>query len=216
MLVGDSHAINLYGVLASSGRWPFVVGVVRPGCRPQDAREDCRFDAITQFAGQGKQYFSLLMFHQSGAFFIPTGDSGAGADAVPLDDAAIRSAASYLDGLSAAFGGPVIWLGPRTEYRHDPRAVLTEGAPTRLPDRSDRDFAVLDGVLAEIAQSGRSYRYLSFSSVFSMPDDLLVEDCFLFRDQDHFSRCGERYLGRQLRRSEADPLFPPAEPGGSD
>ncbi|MGE3579712.1 MAG: acyltransferase family protein, partial [Vicinamibacterales bacterium] len=49
VVLGDSHAMNVYNLVAKANVSQFVVGFTKPGCRPQNDNPDCHYRAFGRF-----------------------------------------------------------------------------------------------------------------------------------------------------------------------
>ena len=50
--------------------------------------------------------------------------------------------------------------------------------------------------------------YISFNSLYQVPMNPMINDCFIWRDKDHFSRCGENIISQNdLFLSNIDSLL---------
>lgn len=202
LLVGDSHAMNLFNVLAKSKRYPFLIGVSQGGCRPHDPRPNCHYEGVDTLVEQYPEAFQAAMFHQSGSYLLLDGHGrpdawGAfveGAEFSP-DLEAIDAVWNYVRTLNQRV--PTTWVGPWAEGRVD-YAKATALDTTELNRVSLERFEQLDRV---IEARGPDLSYRSMVRALDLePEDFVVEgDCLLFGDADHFSPCGEDWLAGRLR-----------------
>lgn len=208
VVLGDSHAMNVYNLVAKANVSPFVVGFTKPGCRPQNDNPDCHYRAFGQFVDAHASAIGVVLFNQSGSYFLedPNGDLDTRRSFAPdtpfaLHEEGIVAAIDYLTALSARV--PVVWLGPYTDARVDFRdlSYLTRGL--HMSDVSLRHYALLEAELQRRSAAGRwPFRYVSLHALFSLPRNFLqVGPCVTFRDTDHFSGCGEDLLAPVVKRA---------------
>jgi hypothetical protein len=62
---------------------------------------------------------------------------------------------------------------------------------------SARIFSELEPIIAEVVSREGTVPYTSFEQVYNVPLHAFVGDCFIFRDIDHFSQCGEDLISRE-------------------
>jgi len=208
VILGDSHAMNVFNIFAKAGFHRFTVGLSQGGCRPHDAPPYCPYESLLAFAAEDPGRIRAVIFNQTGsalmrnaagtlrfAFFGAV--AGAGRQFEP-DWPKIEAVESYLRKLGRIV--PTVWLGPfpeaRVSYR-DPRIFRTG---FHMDEQWLRSFDRLEIALAgEHMAASAPYRFVPFSAVIKMDRDFLkVGRCLTFRDQDHLSNCGEEIIARHL------------------
>jgi peptidoglycan/LPS O-acetylase OafA/YrhL len=206
LVLGDSHAMNIFNSFSSANLAPFIVGVSQGGCRPYERGEHCHYEAFGEFLSRNHANISVVVFHQSGSHLLLdlTGmaDSQKSFEAdAPLIIAwdKINALDAYLQALSEKAN--VVWLGPFVEGRvilSNPRSF---GDSLLIPAKSIAAITTLDKSIKDFVSSKPStYRYISLAEILDIgPDSLKVGDCITFRDVDHFSKCGERLVGEKLK-----------------
>lgn len=219
VVIGDSHASNIYRALLSTGRYPFLVGFAKGGCRPFAPKPACPFAAAPAFFQLHAGQVSQVVFQVSGSHLILDPDGRADSDAafVPglqphfaLDD--IAKTIAYLSGLATDID--VVWLGPYAEARINLADPLNF-APRRLRFNpvSLQLFAALDERLKAQAAGRHGFRYVSLVDAFRFgADSLVIGDCLTFHDADHLSSCGEALLAPLVERALARPAAGPVTP----
>lgn len=210
VVLGDSHAMNLFNIVAKTELSPFVVGVAQGGCRPQANEPQCHYDGFDAFARAQAQAIRFVLFHQSGSHFVED-EKGEYGDDRAFEPGArtrfktdyIRLARDYVTALNRTV--PAYWLGPWPEarIRFRSRPVLLQGE-FRINPRSLAIFEALEPQIRALVDAPDGLppgHYLPFGDVLRMEADFLrVGDCLTFRDTDHFSRCGEDIVAREMPR----------------
>lgn len=204
VIVGDSHAMNIYNIAAKSKLSPFIVGVSQGECRPQDNRVDCHYDAFVSFLEKNTTNVAHVLFHQSGSYFIEDKhgivDSSLAfvqGQTYRFNEMYIDSTLHYVSRLNSLV--PTYWLGPFVEARVNlsRRDMLGRDALFINP-RSLQLFSQLDDAIKEQVARNPMFpvrHYLPFSGVkIISPEFLKVGECITYRDIDHFSLCGEDLL----------------------
>jgi peptidoglycan/LPS O-acetylase OafA/YrhL len=212
VVLGDSHAGNIYRTLRSTGRYPFLVGMHKGGCRPINPKPDCPYNAARQLMAEHGSQISQLVFHVSGSHFIldHLGRADNKAAFVEGNPATIftpdvAATAAYVASLPP--GPDIVWLGPFAEARVDFENP-ENFSPARLRfNRVSLDlFKKLDDLLKAEAAGQHVFRYVSLVDVLRFDkDSLLIGDCMTFADVDHLSSCAENMFGPAI----ADSLTPP-------
>ncbi len=209
VVLGDSHAMNVYNILAKTGKFPFVLGVSQGGCRPYDDVKSCHYRSFDQFMKSNHAMVATVVYHQSGSQFVE--DSGNNVDSQrafsgdfkSFSERRILGVLSYLKRLEDTNRDTaVVWLGPFIEYRSDPLAALSEyGRKLEVDPRSVEIFSKLENVIRKNVKDAAFARYVGFNEVFDVPLHAIQDGCFIFRDRGHFSRCGENLLGTRFLKN---------------
>lgn len=217
LVLGDSHAIDLFGVLKHSAPdHPFIVGLTQAGCRPHTPKAECRFDEIQAFL-KGNASFSAIIYEQAGFYLLRNdarvGDRkmirdvplGSALSGVYPNDEFIRAVFAFLDPLAATVS--VVWLAPRVEPHISEKAILRNGCTYsyRLRPGQDELFKALFARIREIGGQHSRIRVESQDVLygFDFSRDLLRCDAIYWSDGDHFSDAGERYFGSRVKLLQA-------------
>ncbi len=206
VVLGDSHAMNMYNALAQARLTPFLVGVSGPGCRPK-ATQDCYYTAFDELLVRNAGRIGIIFYHQSGSYLIrdeqgrvDSGDAFKPRRSRSIDRSAIGQVGDYLNKL-AGFA-PVVWLGPFVEARANLSnfaGMAKEGF--KLNPVAIKAFAELDAELERVhAKSRPRFGFLALGRVLGFSENSLLQgDCVMYRDADHLSRCGEGIVGAKLK-----------------
>lgn len=208
IVLGDSHAMNIYNAYRYANLSPFVVGLAQGGCRPYENKEYCNYGKFYNFLIQHKQAIKQIIYHQSGAYLVT--DSAGRVDSDELFNSHsdykinvqdIAKVEAYLNKLSKDFS--VIWLGPFAESRVDFENYKSFRSGFYMNENSIKLFKTLDDFLIQhIKNEENRFEYISLSSILDIEDNFLkTGDCITFRDKDHFSPCGEFIVGQKIKHS---------------
>lgn len=207
-VLGDSHAIDLFGIVASRPDRPFVVGFTKPSCRPHTVDRDCPYASFTAFVTDHPQSFAVTLFEISGAYLFTGADGLPGVqtaiERLPLDSTvpdlplARDEIAGVNDALSVlARQVPIVWVGPRVEPQVQLQWLVTRGCAKGLAIRSgtEANYVRLDSHLQTIS----AVPYLSQNRLFGLqfPRDLGGCDGLLWKDGDHYSALGVAEMGQR-------------------
>lgn len=211
LVIGDSHANDLFGALLSANpNTPFLISVSRGGCRPHVASTGCPFRDIATLVERRPEVFSAVIYHQAGFYLMETDQHSASRDIVAKvpfegDVAEIRVVESsvdkvreYLETLHQSV--PVTWFGPRIEPHIPLKNVMIRGCDDLPGLRSGTEKAYKDldqGLMRSLI--GSPVKYISAVSALGMrfPRDFGSCDGLLWSDGDHFSAHGERVFGER-------------------
>ncbi len=201
MVLGDSHAMDVYAIGAMSGQTPFLVGLSRGGCRPTHDGGDCPYVAVPAFVAARPGAVALVLFQQTGSFLIAdaAGEFDTERPYEPgavysISDDAIDAILSYVTGLTQIV--PTVWLGPFQESHADllnPASPIYRGQ-MRIDPAVIAMFHQVDATARGRAEAA-GVRYVSLIDQFAIGPDFLEQDgCITYRDDDHLSACGKAIL----------------------
>ena len=204
LVLGDSHAMNIYNALAKADYGKFLVGITKGGCRPHDQLQSCNFDRLQEFVKDYANNIDHIVFHQSGSYLISdlkgkvnSDEAFKGNTTYTFHNGNIEKTLNFLDKLSILT--KVVWLGPFAEARtnFDYRQVRIN---TKFNPYSLIAFTKLDKQISTIiSQNIHNFNFLAMNPMLkTLGGSLIVDDCFLVKDKDHFSRCGEVIIGKLI------------------
>jgi peptidoglycan/LPS O-acetylase OafA/YrhL len=206
VVLGDSHAINIYNALYRAKHAPFLLGFVKGSCRAHDEKKLCPYQPFFSLIESKPNLISYVIYHQAGAYFLADSvgrlDSqrafeNSGSWIIQRDN--LNQVARYLDRISVHV--ETYWLGPFTEARVQFADVRQFKAGYSMNPISIEAFAQLDAEIEKIWNNGleRRWKFLPFTEFVPIGNDFLRHgDCLRFRDEDHLSVCGEEYVGNIL------------------
>ena len=199
IVLGDSHAMNLYNIFAQSNAFDFVVGLSQGYCRPHTPKIGCHYNSSAAFLKQIAPLEPIIVYHQAGSYFF-TDENGNYQPPTNkeffYDANNVKKVNSYLNYL-ADFGLKIIWLGAFTEYGIDPN--LYTPSIKKIPRYSFKVFDQIDVSVRETIEKkeqDKSYKYISFNDLYEITEQVIFDDCLIWRDADHFSTCGEEHIAQ--------------------
>ena len=211
-VLGDSHAMNIFGALFRSDAGRFLVGLSEGGCRPHTDLANCPYKAFRKFADQNFRAIEMVIYHQAGSYLLADPNGKVNSNAIfhgknkgqyEIYFENIKRTADYLESLPAKIR--IVWLGPYVE----PRVSFQNLREIRknsflINEQILKIFEDLDKKLLEYIASS-SYRFTYISAVqqikLGTETQLKMGNCITFRDHDHFSICGEALIGAKIRES---------------
>jgi len=202
VVLGDSHAMNIYNALARVQAAPVIVGFSQAGCHPYRPSSDCHYGEFETFAAAHAKAIDRVIYHQSGSYLVLDERGAPDKDAAfakgakfSVDAQGIAGVRAYLGRIGQGGAVKVTWLGPFLEPRRDMRDPRALERGTGFSPDVVRRFEAVESRIAEVPDD----RYVPMLGRILSPGDALLQgDCLLFRDKDHLSVCGERWVGRKL------------------
>jgi peptidoglycan/LPS O-acetylase OafA/YrhL len=206
VILGDSHAMNLYNLYGMSGVDNFVVGLAAGGCRVNSPHSACPFNDFESFFRLNGG-LSRIIYHQSGSYLILDSEGKPDSAKMFVDSERVEINARDISILRERLErlsniAPVIWIGPFPEPRINfDYFYAFKSTELFFPRKALENFQMLDEYLESRSYvEGWRFRYVSFDAIYKFDlDSLVVADCITFRDVDHLSKCGETYLAARLK-----------------
>jgi peptidoglycan/LPS O-acetylase OafA/YrhL len=194
LVIGDSHAMDLFNAVAKTSTSPFIVGVLKESCNPgpkRDAR--CPYRAITAFANANAASVKQILLTLSGDHFSGN-DNG-----TLLRDNNFASVITFLKALPTAV--PVVWLGPQVEPGIELRDINPLFPRSHIPAADDLDKMIkVDALLSEAAARQVGVRYVSKINMvrFDAATEFTVDGHYTYSDTHHWSSFGETLFGPRI------------------
>jgi peptidoglycan/LPS O-acetylase OafA/YrhL len=213
LVLGDSHAIDLFGMLASRFDAPFLVGLTQGSCRPHGSNASCPFEALLDFVEENPDAIAQVIFEQAGFYLLRQKDGTSGSrqmfESLPLtaqvssvqpDDARIQRNLDYLGSLSRHVD--VIWFGPRAAPHISSISLYRHGCSFPYIYRPGQleTYQALDSRILELVRDRQGMRFVSQNDAvrYSPPQDFTFCGMRFWSDGDHLSALGEETFGRRL------------------
>lgn len=213
VILGDSHAIDLFGIVASRFEDAAIIGLTNHGCRPHGSNPACVYDSFLSLLAEQPNVVDHVIYEQAGFYLLkgPNGNTatrsmfaGLALDkpvtGIEINSENINATYNYLHKLSAHTS--VSWFGPRIEPHISKRDILRLGCNHNFQPRpgSIELFNILDQSLAEISEVGGSVKYISQIDTFDFrfPEDFMSCSELYWSDGDHLSVQGEIKFGQRL------------------
>lgn len=211
-VLGDSHAIDLFGVVYANSNEPFLFGLTMGGCSANETLTTCYLDKFAYFAKDYPEYFDFILYEQAAFRILDFTEDTLGVkmiESTPLtshfpevavNEKEAKEVVEYLRGLSEYL--PVLWFGPRVEPRISKRTLLSASCyhvPSLRPGQREF-YAELDQYIGDLVQTEQNITYLSQNDSydFEFPSDLMTCTENFWADGDHLSMAGEIEFGKRF------------------
>lgn len=208
VVLGDSHAMNLYNIFGKADFYPFVVGVSQAGCRVYDYDKKCHYDKFSEFLRSKVKNIKLIIYHQSGSYFVQDEnghvDSSLAFETGKPHQFAARDIEAVMDYVVVSNEQvKTIWMGPFVESRVNFKNIGMMLRTHEINPNSMRIFKELDQHIMDMNNKrpeDRRVKFISLVDALNLDGTFLRSaDCITYRDTDHFSLCGEDILARRLK-----------------
>lgn len=214
LILGDSHAKDLFGMVSSRFNDKFIVGITSTqGCRPHTQKSHCPYVRVKHFLSTNNHIFNHIIYEQAGFYLLLDKQGNKGSrdifskltltekvEGINIDVNHINSVISYLSEISEFV--PVTWFGSRIEPHFTPRQILQQGCnfSFELRENQRNTFDALDKYIKMNIASLENVAFLSQNEVldYQLPRDFMSCERILWDDGDHLSRVGEEIFGKRL------------------
>jgi peptidoglycan/LPS O-acetylase OafA/YrhL len=194
MIIGDSHAEDMFNAIASvSDDQSFIVGVTKGICRPQRDRHGCQYKAVMDFVASRSDFLSVVIYVQTGRHFLKKETM------LPILTSDILKTQKYLLDLSRYV--KVVWFGPHAEPNVDLNNMNIMFREVTRKDAKSENLHIKDvDDLLKIQNIDKKINYLSVLDIinYNFKNDFFVDGNYTYADKDHWSGYGEKYFGEKL------------------
>ena len=195
LVIGDSHAMDLYNALFQTSRSSFLVGLFAHGCSLNSTKqEECSYNDIVSFVMDYGHNIGRVFYTQSGSYLMTWN----GSEYLTLEED-IREILSQLDQMAAST--KIAWLGPQIE----PGISLSRVHPAtgNMPRENRRHMQAVHRLDKRILKVMSSQYKVTYVSKIDAVDYVHERDFFdgtdyNYSDEDHWSRHGEKLFGARL------------------
>lgn len=208
VVLGDSHAMNVYNALFLATRSDFFVGISTGGCRPNTQLDSCHYDDFERFLKLSPNKVKQVIFHQSGSYLISDNQGSVDTnlafnsqDSYRIMNDDIQFLLRYLNDLGKKVA--TTWIGPFPELRVEPTWIQVKANQVNPNPIVKKAFLDLEKQIDfYLKKDNNTFRYVSLSGILGYRQfEYKVGSCILFRDIDHWSLCGEKMFSLPIEKS---------------
>jgi peptidoglycan/LPS O-acetylase OafA/YrhL len=208
VVLGDSHAMNIYNALFLATRNDFFVGISTGGCRPNTQLDSCHYDDFERFLKTSPNSIEQVYFHQSGSYLISdrrgsvdTSLAFRSQDSYLIVDDDIQFLLRYLNDMGKIVA--TTWIGPFPELRVQPTWIQVKANQVKPNPIVKKAFLDLEKQIKfYLKKENNRFRYVTLSGILGYRQfEYKVGSCILFRDVDHWSSCGEEMFSLPIGKS---------------
>jgi len=190
VVLGDSHATDLFNSIAVNFPGRAVIDFSVPGCRVTSPECSSQYQKAVSFANENTKYIESIFYHSKGSYFFIDHDK------YPLDQVLINGTINYLKKFPE-----VIWIGPQAEPRINLLMINRQNSfPKKFHSRQQNlQIQLLDQELRKRSiNMGVTYYSLEENIKYNFYEDYLHNGKFTYSDEDHWSAYGEEYFGQKF------------------
>jgi peptidoglycan/LPS O-acetylase OafA/YrhL len=206
IVLGDSHALNIYNSLFLANQRVFLVGISKGGCRPNNPSKFCQYSDFEKFIKLAPESISKVLFHQSGSYLISDLSNNLDSDLAFRTSTSFRIRnqdlnflVSYLNNTASIV--PTTWIGPFPEARINstlPEVWADAVKPNPIVKIA---FTELENQIhSTLSASQPKFDYISLiENLGPQQYQIQISDCLMFRDKDHWSLCAEEIYSKKFK-----------------
>ncbi len=208
VVLGDSHAMNIYNSLFLVTSSNFFVGISTGGCRPNTQLDSCHYDDFERFLKSSPNSIKQVIFHQSGSYLISDNRGSVdinrafnSEDSYRIVNDDIKFLIGYLNDMGKNVA--TTWIGPFPELRVEPSWIQIKANQVKPNPIVKKAFMDLEKrINLYLNKESNTFRYVSLSGILGYRQfEYKVESCILFRDIDHWSACAEEMFSLPIEKS---------------
>lgn len=214
LILGDSHAKDLFGMVSSRFDDDFIVGITSTqGCRPHTPKSQCQYEEVKTFLSANPRIFKHIIYEQGGFYLLldENGNKGTrnmfskldismSVEGLSIDIEHIELVLNYLSEISEY--APITWFGSRVEPHFTPKQILQKGCDFNFKLRNNHKmfFDLLDEYIESNTPPLNRVKFISQNKTlkYQFPQDFMNCEKILWSDGDHLSIIGEEVLGKRL------------------
>ena len=186
IVLGDSHALDVYNSLSKVLSNKFIFGVGKPGCRIFSTK-NCDFDDFTKFIEEKKNYINTVFFVHQGSYYLLDNRF------FKINKKNFDLTNDYLNNLSKNLN--IVWFGFNIEPRIRPIYLIKNNNLERFENKKIYD-------LENFIKNQKNKKYIYFSRIdlmkYDYSKDYMIDGNFTYSDGDHWSNFGEIYFGKKI------------------
>ena len=218
-IIGDSHAINLFQIFAQSNMYDFVASVSQGSCRPHGCfTKQNHYRIFKDDFVKSLDKNITVIYHQSGSYFMLDKDNNNDSQKTfdenfyKVDYENLDIVRKFLNIISEKIDSNLIWIGPFTEYRFDPKQIIRLQydeliKKLNINETSIQFFKQLENDIGYFLDGkDQKFKYIGFEKIYEIKSQAILKHengyCFQFNDTDHFSKCGTEIAAKNLKDSK--------------
>jgi hypothetical protein len=207
VVLGDSHAMNIYNSLFLKTKSEFFIGIASGGCRPNAQSDSCFYDEFETLLKLSPSSIQRVFFHQSGSYLVSDNQGNVDTnfafqsqDSYFIVNHDIHFLIRYLNEMGRIV--PTTWIGPFSELRVEPTWVQVKANRVKSNPIVKKAFFDLEKQISfYVEKQDNTFRYVSLiRALGDRQFDYRIESCIMFRDIDHWSKCGEEMHSSQINK----------------
>ncbi|MDM9629014.1 acyltransferase family protein [Rhizobium sp. S152] len=209
IIVGDSHAGNLFDAIAPLSGRPFVIGINKGFCRAVESNPQCFYGELFDFVTTNAALIDKIIYMQAGFYLLDDPDGAIGSRDMfqrytdrpfPVSQSRIELTLTYLSRLASHVN--VVWVGPWIDPHVTHNQLVANGCDgsTDLPNPFViPSYTHLDQTVNALARE-RQIAYVSTINALNFNARRDLVDCknVYFIDADHWSVAGEQRFGPKV------------------
>lgn len=207
LIIGDSHAMDLYNMAFLNSDYSFIVGISSPGCRIHSYKPSCPYEDLINFIEQNQSHIDSVYYNQAGFYLIENNGSS-----IIRTDFQNKNIANfsvfrervimiydYLQKLPESID--VKYVGSWIEPHIHPNTISIANYQ-KVNDLNSQIISIfynLDKHAKSVSNEYPTIKYISTLNFYQQNSESYIFNIekseIYFSDLDHFSKQGEEFYG---------------------
>lgn len=203
LLFGDSLAMNLHNILAKNGEIKFIFTVTGGGCRINNyPEESCFYPELSDFISNNKKKIKKILYHDNGMKLLIDKKNGTDTQIIfdtkkfNINEKRLNNIIRNLNDYGDLNNSNLIWIGPKISYGYKLHRVLFWDEAKKIHQNSRQIHEELEQKIKKNLYSVTNFEYIEFEDIYSIEDNILIENCLFWADDTHISNCGEDIISQ--------------------
>jgi len=207
LIIGDSHAMDLYNMAFLNSKNPFIVGISSPGCRVHSYKPSCSYEDLLKFVNQNHNYIDLIYYNQAGFYLLENNGSSItrsdfqnqNIETFSVFTERVRKIYDYLQKFPSSV--EVKYVGSWVEPHIHPNTISIANYENvnDLNPKIISLFLDLDREASSLSNEYLTIEYITTLDFYQLNSDNYIfnveKNEIYFSDLDHFSTQGESLYG---------------------
>ena len=207
LIIGDSHAMDLYNMAFLNSDYSFIVGISSPGCRIHSYKPSCPYEDLINFIERNQSYIDSIYYNQAGFYLIENNGSSIIRSDFQNENIANFSVFKervimiydYLQKLPESI--EVKYVGSWIEPHIHPNTISIANYQkvNNLNSQIISIFYNLDKFATSVSNEYPAIKYISTLNFYQQNSESYIFNIekseIYFSDLDHFSKQGEEFYG---------------------
>ena len=207
LIIGDSHAMDLYNMAFLNSDHPFIVGISSPGCRVHSYKPGCSYEDLQEFVKLNQDYIDLVYYNQAGFYLIENNGSSIirtdfqneNIESFSVFTERVKKIYDYLQKFPSSVETKYVgsWIEPH--IHPNTISIANYEKANDLNPKIISLFYNLDKTASSMSNDYSAIEYISTLNFYHLNSQNYIfnieKNEIYFSDLDHFSRQGEFFYG---------------------
>lgn len=201
LVIGDSHAMDLYNVFNIYSENSFVLGVSQVNCRPhsENNKNECHYSKLRDFIKNNEENIKVIFYTQKGSYLLSNQND------IPINHDNLIKTKKYLMSINSE-KYDLVWMGPNIEPNIDinqKQQVFEIIKKKDFGKYENKNILLLDNIIRKELKNSKIHFLSKINLInYNAELDWLSVNQLTYSDKDHWSTFGEKYFGKKIFSNE--------------